>query len=128
MRRVIRFLLWSGVALASALAADGDPSAGAGSIAPVRIGIGPARRSLTLNQAIELAMGNNLDIAIERTNVDSATEAIESARGAFDPVLQWKPGLDNTQTPNTAPGKPSRCMNRRRGAASRSTPASTTTG
>jgi HAE1 family hydrophobic/amphiphilic exporter-1 len=81
------------------LAADGDPSAGAGSIAPVRIGIGPARRSLTLNQAIELAMGNNLDIAIERTNVDSATEAIESARGAFDPVLQWKPGLDNTQTP-----------------------------
>jgi outer membrane protein TolC len=99
MQRVMRFLLWSGVALASALAADGDPSAGAGTIAPVRIGIGPARRTLTLNQVIELAMRNNLDIAIERTNVDSATQAIQSARGAFDPVLQWKPGFDNTQTP-----------------------------
>jgi HAE1 family hydrophobic/amphiphilic exporter-1 len=99
MRRAIRFFLWSAVALASAVAADGDPSAGAGSIAPVRIGIGPARRTLTLTQAIELAMGNNLDIAIERTNVVSATQAIEAARGAFDPVLQWKPGLDNTQTP-----------------------------
>jgi outer membrane protein TolC len=54
---------------------------------------------LTLNQAIELAMRSNLDIAIERTNVDSATQAIQSARGAFDPVLEWKPGIDNTNSP-----------------------------
>lgn len=98
MRSATRLFLCGAIALASALAADGDPSTSAG-IAPVRIGIGPAHHSMTLNQAIEMAMGNNLDIAIERTNVDTATQAIESARGAFDPVLQWKPGFNNTETP-----------------------------
>jgi HAE1 family hydrophobic/amphiphilic exporter-1 len=85
--------VWSGVALASALGAD-DPA-----IAPKLVGVGPAHRTLTLDQAIELGMRANLDIAIERTNVDSANQAIQSARGAFDPVLHWRPGLDNTQTP-----------------------------
>jgi len=91
--------MWSGVALASALGADGEQNKGVTTTAPVRVGIGPAHRMLTLDQAIELAMRNNLDIAIERTNVDSANQAIQSARGAFDPVLQWAPGLNNTQTP-----------------------------
>jgi HAE1 family hydrophobic/amphiphilic exporter-1 len=95
---MMRFLLWSGVALASALGADGDLPAGS-AIAPKRVGIGPAHRTLTLDQAIELAMRNNLDIAIERTNLDSANQAIQSARGAFDPVLQWNSGIDNTQSP-----------------------------
>jgi len=98
MRRAIGLWLWTGVALSSALGADGGP-AGAAAIAPARVGIGPVHRSLTLNQAIELAMRSNLDIAIERTNVDSATQAIQSARGAFDPVLEWKPGIDNTNSP-----------------------------
>ena len=98
MRNTMRFLLWSGLAVASALGADGDLPAGA-AMAPIRIGIGPAHRTLTLDQAIEMAMGNNLDIAIERTNVDSANQAIQAARGAFDPVLAWKPGIDNSQTP-----------------------------
>jgi HAE1 family hydrophobic/amphiphilic exporter-1 len=95
----MRILLCSVVAISSALGADANLPGVAAAIAPVRIGVGQVRRTLTLNQAIEMAMGNNLDIAIERTNVDSATQAIQAARGAFDPVLQWKPDIDNTQTP-----------------------------
>ena len=89
MRRIILISLFTCVATASALGAD----------APIRIGVGPAHRPLTLDEAIELAMSNNLDIAIERTAVDSAGEAILSARGAFDPALRWNPGLDNSETP-----------------------------
>ena len=127
MRRAIGLWLWTGVALSSALGADGGP-AGAAAIAPARVGIGPVHRSLTLNQAIELAMRINLDIAIERTNVDSANQAIQSARGAFDPALSGTresitPTADASLIDSTtgvvtqhSAGQTLRCMNRAHGA------------
>ena len=51
-----------------------------------------------------MAMGNNLDIAIERTNVDSANQAIQAARGAFDPVLRGNP---DSITPRRPPRRSS---------------------
>lgn len=67
--------------------------------APPQIGAGLAQRRLTLEQAVELAIRANLDVAIERLNVDAADEAIRAASGSFDPVVRWQPSLGNFNTP-----------------------------
>ncbi|MCX7604610.1 MAG: efflux RND transporter permease subunit, partial [Bryobacteraceae bacterium] len=73
-----------------------------------RVGVTGAQRELTLQQALELALRNNLEIEIERTQVDTAAALIKSARGAFDPVFQYNPSFDTRNVPvaNTlaAPG------------------------
>jgi HAE1 family hydrophobic/amphiphilic exporter-1 len=43
--------------------------------------------SLTLQEAIELALANNPDLKISRLNLDSFHLSVKSAQGAFDPVL-----------------------------------------
>src|SRR6516164_9468136 len=69
-------------------------------IAPaVRVGIGGVQRHLTLQQAVELAIAANLDVAIERTNVDSAAQALYGAKGSFDPTLRWLPSFGDLHTP-----------------------------
>ncbi len=80
---------------ATALAGDG-----AGVIeAPRRIGVGLSQRRLTLEEAIELAVCRNLDVQIERTNLDAATEAVRGALGGFDPVIHWQPSAGNINAP-----------------------------
>ena len=59
----------------------------------------PFRLAAADEEKLGRLVGNNLDIAIERTYLDSANQAIQSARGAFDPSLRWNTGLDNTETP-----------------------------
>jgi hypothetical protein len=66
---------------------------------PPRVGIVGVQRHLTLQQAVELAIAANLDVAIERTNADSAAQAWYAAKGAFDPVFRWLPSFGNLQTP-----------------------------
>ena len=78
---------------ALAIAADG------GIAPPPRVGVGILERRLTLEQALELAFRANLDVAIERTNVDTASEGIRAARGGFDPVLRWQPSAGDSNTP-----------------------------
>ncbi|MGB6483237.1 MAG: TolC family protein [Candidatus Acidiferrales bacterium] len=48
---------------------------------------------LSLNDAILLALGNNTDIQLDQTQIDTAKNAIESAREPFDPTVT---GLFNT--------------------------------
>jgi outer membrane protein TolC len=74
--------------------------------APRRVGITGVQRRLSLQQAVEWALRTNLDVAIERTNVDSAAEAIRGANGIFDPVLRWQPllGDSNAPTPSSLQG------------------------
>ncbi len=68
-----------------------------------RVGVGTEERRLTLDDAIQMALKNNLEIDIERLGVDTALSLTKSARGVFDPVVLWSPGFAsrNTPTPNS---------------------------
>lgn len=67
--------------------------------APRRVGVGITQLKLTLREAVELALKNNLEIEIERTNVANATQALKAARGAFDPTLRYTPFFESRNTP-----------------------------
>src|SRR5579872_3426739 len=92
MRNLIAFL----VLLASP--ATAQPAAEA-ITAPHRLGAGSTQRRLTLQQAVEMAIQSNLDVAIERTNIDDASQTVRAARGAFDPVMHWQSTAGDTNSP-----------------------------
>src|SRR4051794_33893394 len=66
---------------------------------PARVGVGPVQRRLTVAEALELALKNNLEIEIERTNRDSAIESLQGARGSYDPSFRWLPALESRNIP-----------------------------
>jgi outer membrane protein TolC len=49
-----------------------------------RVGVGAIARKLALDEAIQLALKNNLEIDVERTNVATANEALNFAKGFYD--------------------------------------------
>jgi len=67
--------------------------------APDRVGVGMVQLKLTLDDAIELALRNNLDIQIERLNLASSSVAVKGARGFLDPTFRWAPSLESRNTP-----------------------------
>lgn len=74
-------------------------SAWAQEAARPRVGVTGPERKLTLEAAIQQALGNNLQIEIERTNVDTAAQILKAARGVFDPVLRYRPSLETRNNP-----------------------------
>lgn len=64
-----------------------------------RVGVTITEKKLTLSEAIETALANNLDIEIQRTTRDKAEQAIRAARGAFDPSFRFNPGYASNNTP-----------------------------
>lgn len=92
MKRAILFM-FAGAAL---FANDSLPG---NIVPPRRIGVGATQRRLTLDEAVTLAMSANLDVAIERTNVDFAVRETQSALGSFDPVVHFQPTFGDTNTP-----------------------------
>lgn len=66
-----------------------------------RVGVGETRRKLSLQDAIQLALKNNLEIEAERVNVDSATAGLRGARGAFDTVLGFSPTIESRAIPTS---------------------------
>ncbi|HET8547228.1 MAG TPA: efflux RND transporter permease subunit, partial [Bryobacteraceae bacterium] len=68
-------------------------------VAPPRVGVTITERRLTLQDAIGMALKNNLDIEIERTNRSSAEQNVVAARGFFDPNFRWVPFFNLTNTP-----------------------------
>jgi HAE1 family hydrophobic/amphiphilic exporter-1 len=70
-----------------------------GQTMPSRVGVGVIERKLSLKDAIEMALKNNLEIEIERTNTSTAQESVKAAQGAFDPVLLYQPGVESRNTP-----------------------------
>lgn len=64
-----------------------------------RVGVTGPERRLTLEEAIQRALGSNLQIEIERTNVDTAAQIVKAARGVFDPVLRYSPSVVTRNTP-----------------------------
>jgi HAE1 family hydrophobic/amphiphilic exporter-1 len=81
------------VFLAAAQTPPTDPAA------PARVGVSITQRNLTLSEAVEMALANNLDIEIERTNRDTAQQSVQAARGFFDPAFRWTPLFDRRATP-----------------------------
>jgi outer membrane protein TolC len=90
-RRVVLFcVLIPGGALLTAVPAGAQGGAGA------------TGRPLTLEQATALALGHNLDIAVEQVNVPAADLHIASIRAAYRPALNGLVGdLHQTSVPVT---------------------------
>lgn len=66
-----------------------------------RVGIDPGRKlTLSLQEAILMALRNNQDIEVERTNVQIAQENAKGAYGAYDPTLQIQFQFQKSTTPN----------------------------
>jgi len=70
--------------------------------APQRVGVGLVEHKLTIKEAIEMALVNNLDIEIERTNRSSAQTALRGTRGFYDPNFRWVPGLELRNMPTAS--------------------------
>jgi len=67
-----------------------------------RVGVGLTETKLTLAEAVEMALKNNLEIDIERTNPIISRLSIKNALGAFDPTLHFDPSFLNNNTPTSS--------------------------
>jgi HAE1 family hydrophobic/amphiphilic exporter-1 len=64
-----------------------------------RVGVGSDERRMTLDDAIQMALKNNLEIDIERLGIDTARSSTKLARGVFDPVVLWTPSYAKRNNP-----------------------------
>lgn len=62
-----------------------------------------SERSLSLQEAIDLALEHNLALQVARTEPAIAGERIGEARGAFDPRLVASSSFEHTETPFASP-------------------------
>lgn len=68
-----------------------------------RTGVGPDNKlSLTLNDAVRLALENNNDIEITRGDVRLAGTSLRSVEGVYDPVLRLSPQFSTSILPNAS--------------------------
>src|ERR1700690_300376 len=67
-----------------------------------RVGVGATQHKMTLREAIELALGQNLDIEIEKTNRESAAQALKGAHGFLDTNLRWSPSILSAKIPTSS--------------------------
>lgn len=67
-----------------------------------RVGVGSVERKLSLAEALEMGLKNNLEIEIERGNTATAVEQFRAAQGYFDPSIRWLPTLDSRATPTAS--------------------------
>jgi HAE1 family hydrophobic/amphiphilic exporter-1 len=67
-----------------------------------RVGVGVIERKLALNEALEMALKNNLEIEVDRTLVATAQQSLRGAYGAFDFVLRFQPDLERRNTPTSS--------------------------
>jgi len=68
-----------------------------------RVGVDIANQlSLTLEQAIELALKNNNDIDASRNSVQIAEFNLRGARGIYDPLIEGQSYYDSTSTPTAS--------------------------
>ena len=58
---------------------------------------------IALQDAILLALQNNLNLQIERTRPAIASEAVELARGAYDPFLRFSHTFNHNENPVANP-------------------------
>ncbi len=100
-------LVLAAAAPAQAQAAVGQAAGPSASPVPAqaaqpRVGVGAAQHKMTLREAIELALGQNLDIEIEKTNRETAAQALKGARGFLDTTLRWSPSILAAKIPTSS--------------------------
>ena len=66
-----------------------------------RVGV-LSKRTLTLHEAVEMALRNNLEIEVERQNQQLARRAVEGAFGVFDPFIRYSPTREDRSTPTSS--------------------------
>jgi HAE1 family hydrophobic/amphiphilic exporter-1 len=64
-----------------------------------RVGVAGGEQSLSLKDAIRLALENNNDIEVSRDNVRLAEQALLSFEGVYDPLISFTPLYSNVRTP-----------------------------
>ena len=84
------------MALISAAAAQDQPAATKEK--PAHVGV-TSVRTLSLREAIEIAIRENLEVEIERTNEADAQAALDAARGYTDFNLRYQPGYQARDVP-----------------------------
>jgi outer membrane protein TolC len=106
MKAMRNFLVSLVVFLPSAAVAQtpgtGAQAPAAALLQPARVGISITQTKLTLQQAVDLALKNNLEIEIERTNIANAAQALKAAKGAFDPSFRLQPGYVSNNIPTAS--------------------------
>jgi outer membrane protein len=66
----------------------------------VRLGVQSSNTiALTLNEAIRRALANNNEIEVARNDVRFAESVLRGLEGVYDPVLQFRPEIDNSVRP-----------------------------
>jgi outer membrane protein TolC len=69
----------------------------------VRVGVNPAKRvTLTLKDAMSMALENNRDIEVERLNVQMNEFDVRAAQGFYDPSLATTLYYDRNLIPATS--------------------------
>ena len=104
LRRWSRWLPWRKAAgptaaLLALVAVLAPVAHGAEELNKQRVGVTVAARKLTLKEAVETALQNNLEIEIERTNIATAQQLLNAAKGVFDPVFSYTPSYERRDTP-----------------------------
>jgi HAE1 family hydrophobic/amphiphilic exporter-1 len=74
-----------------------------GAEGPARVGVGGTQKRMMLKDAIEMALGNNLDLQIEKTNTVLSRSQYRQTFGTWDPVLGYRPNMSYNVTPTSSP-------------------------
>jgi len=98
LRRRLAGGKWAPAVLAIA-ALLAPPMMGQTKLDATRVGVSISQRPMTLKEATEIALRNNLEIEIERTNIDTQRQLLNAAKGAFDPILRYNPSYEKRNTP-----------------------------
>src|SRR5215831_7574378 len=56
-------------------------------------------KSLSLQEAVELALRNNRDVEVERINVELSEFGVKSAEGRYDPLFTFGPSFTSRTLP-----------------------------
>ncbi|QOY86978.1 efflux RND transporter permease subunit [Paludibaculum fermentans] len=64
-----------------------------------RVGVSGTQHPLSLQEAVQMALKNNLEIELERTTVATSVAGLKGARGAFDSVVLFAPSIQANNSP-----------------------------
>ena len=66
---------------------------------PQRVGVGKTQKKLSLEEALELALANNLEVQIQKSESQIVRQGVQAAKGAFDPTFRWQPLIESRNLP-----------------------------